>query len=138
MYWYWFWLCVGVVLVLVLVWWLALACVLGFVLALVLALVFVWYRQPASGSIWDHLVAFGTHSARYSSIWGHVAASALAAPGTIWQHLAPSGTSWHHLVFPAERSEPWSPQIKKKHHFCETINKNVFLVRDVMIVERTC
>ena len=65
--------------VLVLVLWLVLAFVLAFVLALVLALELV---LEASASIW------------------HLAASGLAASGmicVIWDHLAASGSTWHHL-----------------------------------------
>ena len=37
------------------------------------------------------------------------------ASGGIW--LAASGIIWHHLGCPAERSEPWSPEIKNLYPF---------------------
>ena len=54
-------------------------------------------RMVSSASIWQYmgsLVACGTHSARYSSIWEHVAASALAASGSIWDDLKRLGSSY--------------------------------------------
>ena len=77
------------VLVLVLVLWLVLAFVLAFVLALVLALELV---LVASASIW-HLAASGL--AASGSIWDHL--WHLGSSGSIWEHLAASGGIWQHL-----------------------------------------
>ena len=78
------------VLVLVLVLWLVLAFVLAFVLALVLALELV---LVASASIW-HLAASGL--AASGSIWDHLGSSVPSE--IIWQHLGAPGIIWRHLA----------------------------------------
>ena len=77
------------VLVLVLVLWLVLAFVLAYMLALVLTLELV---LVASASSW-HLAASGL--AASGSIWDHLCH--LGSSGSIWEHLASSGGIWQHL-----------------------------------------
>ena len=70
----------------------------------------IWQHLGAHGSIWKHLEAAGSN-------WQHLGWQHLAPSGTIWHQLAPSGSIWHHLASPAERSEPWSPELRTKHSF---------------------